>query len=337
MKPSLPTKIVFGTTLAAGLFFFSRVNAEARTLDTFVAKVKTTFFVSSSTKNEALQTSHKSTILVPSVATQEEDVSAPILEVKSGPMRLSTEEIDYPLEDSITIYEVKSGDTLASVAKLFGVTINTILWANNISNKSIKEGDVLTILPITGIKYTAKTGDTLASIAKKYKGDIFEIAKYNGISEDSALALGQEIIVPEGEVEALKPRLVTTSSKKSIKKIITAPLGFFVKPLAWFVKTQGIHGKNAVDLAAKVGTPVVATASGKVIVSKFGGYNGGYGNMIVIAHKNNIQTLYAHLSAINVPIGSTVEQGQIIGAVGSTGKSTGSHLHIEVRGAANPF
>jgi murein DD-endopeptidase MepM/ murein hydrolase activator NlpD len=98
-----------------------------------------------------------------------------------------------------------------------------------------------------------------------------------------------------------------------------------------------LHGHNGIDLAAPVGTPVLASAGGKVIVSRMGGYNGGYGIYVVISHSNGTQTLYAHLNANWVSVGEEVVQGQVIGTVGRTGRVTGPHLHFEVRGAKNPF
>ncbi len=311
--------------------------AYATTFSTFVSRVKLTFFAQDKASQAESSDASKASVLTPTTLSLADDnENQEVLEVKSGPMRLSTEEIDYPLEDTITVYEVKTGDTLSSVAKLFGVTVNTILWANDLPNKKIKEGDVIVILPVTGVKYVAKEGETLASIAKKYKGDSGEIAKFNGISESRKLALGEEIIIPNGEVQSEKPK-ESGVIKKPVKKLFTTPLGFFVKPLARSIKTQGIHGKNAVDLGGNYGAPIVATGSGKVLIARSSGYNGGYGSMVVISHKNNIQTLYAHLSSVSVSAGATVEQGQIIGALGNSGRSTGAHLHIEVRGAVNPF
>lgn len=311
--------------------------AYAATFSTFVSRVKLTFFAQDKASQAESSDASKASVLTPTTLSLADDnENQEVLEVKSGPMRLSTEEIDYPLEDTITVYEVKTGDTLSSVAKLFGVTVNTILWANDLPNKKIKEGDVIVILPVTGVKYVAKEGETLASIAKKYKGDSGEIAKFNGISESRKLALGEEIIIPNGEVQSEKPK-ESGVIKKPVKKLFTTPLGFFVKPLARSIKTQGIHGKNAVDLGGNYGAPIVATGSGKVLIARSSGYNGGYGSMVVISHKNNIQTLYAHLSSVSVSAGATVEQGQIIGALGNSGRSTGAHLHIEVRGAVNPF
>jgi murein DD-endopeptidase MepM/ murein hydrolase activator NlpD len=104
------------------------------------------------------------------------------------------------------------------------------------------------------------------------------------------------------------------------------------------VKTQGIHGYNAVDLAAPIGTPILAAASGDVIVANDGGWNGGYGSYVVIQHDNGSQTLYGHASAVLVSAGDHVTQGQIIARVGTSGRSTGPHVHFEIRdGIRNPF
>jgi len=298
---------------------------------------------SSSTNEESL-TAQTMPVLKP-VLLEEGDLkpisydasTSDTLSVTTGSMRLSTEDIVFPVNDTISVYEVKKGDTLASIAKLFNISKNTILWANDIKNNTVSAGDTLVILPVSGIKHTVKKGDTIASIAKKYKADSDDISKYNGISRDTELTIGDVVLVPEGELSVAVTPSVIAKVKKITQKLATAPLGFFVRPLVGGIKTQGIHGHNAVDIAAKIGTPIVATASGRVIVAKMGGYNGGYGNMIVIAHENNIQTLYAHLSQLYITPGQTVTQGQVIGAVGTTGRSTGPHLHIEVRGAVNPF
>jgi murein DD-endopeptidase MepM/ murein hydrolase activator NlpD len=110
-----------------------------------------------------------------------------------------------------------------------------------------------------------------------------------------------------------------------------------MRPVASGIRTQGIHGHNGVDLASSVGTPIYAAATGNVIISRVGGWNGGYGNYIVISHSNGTQTLYGHLNSISVNSGDNVVKGQFIGTMGNTGKSTGPHLHFEIRGARNPF
>src|SRR5690606_35562944 len=103
--------------------------------------------------------------------------------------------------------------------------------------------------------------------------------------------------------------------------------GGFIIPVPGAIRTQGIHGYNAVDLAAAVGTTIRAAAAGEVIVAKASGWNGGYGNYVVVKHGNGTQTLYAHMSTVSVGVGSQVSAGATLGAVGSTGQSTGAHLH----------
>jgi murein DD-endopeptidase MepM/ murein hydrolase activator NlpD len=113
--------------------------------------------------------------------------------------------------------------------------------------------------------------------------------------------------------------------------------GFLVRPVQGGRRTQGLHGNNAVDIAATPGTAIVASGNGTVLAARVGGYNGGYGNMVIISHANGVQTLYAHMREVYVRQGETVIQGQVIGGIGNTGRSTGPHLHFEVRGAKNPF
>lgn len=236
-----------------------------------------------------------------------------------------------PGSDQISIYVVREGDTLSQIADMFDVSVNTIKWGNDISDtSSISVGQTLVILPISGVKHTIEKGETLQSIAKKYKGDIEEIMQYNGIKEDTKLATGETIIIPDGDASLSSSKTVTPrSSSKNVA-------GYFIKPIRG-VKTQGLHGHNAIDFGAPVGTPIVASASGTVIVSKSSGWNGGYGKYIVVRHSNGTQTLYAHNNENIVYVGDSVKQGQVIGYVGSTGRSTGPHVHFEVRGAANPF
>ena len=110
-----------------------------------------------------------------------------------------------------------------------------------------------------------------------------------------------------------------------------------MRPVVGGIKTQGIHGHNGVDLASYYGADIYASADGQVIVAKSEGWNGGYGLYIVVKHNNGTQTLYSHLSAVLVSSGQSVEQGQVIGKMGSSGDSTGTHLHFEIRGARNSF
>lgn len=249
---------------------------------------------------------------------------------------LANIEVQKAQNGQISLYVVREGDTLSQIAQMFNVTTNTVLWANDLkSSRDIHPGDQLVILPITGIRHTVLKGETVASIVKKYKGDLEEVLAYNGLSDGATVAVGDVVVVPDG----VEPVTITSSSGTSPIRGAGGPsiAGYFLRPVVGGKKTQGIHGYNGVDIGAPTGTPILASASGSVTVARGYGYNGGYGQYIVVSHANGTQTLYAHLSGVIVTQGSSVVQGQVIGYVGSTGKSTGSHLHFEVRGAANPF
>ena len=240
--------------------------------------------------------------------------------------------------DQISLYVVRTGDTLSDISEMFGVSVNTIVWANDLRNaRSIRPGQQLVILPVSGVEHTVVKGDTLASIAKKYNADALEIADFNGLEAGTALAVESTIIVPGGELSV--PASVGASIANTYRGGSGAELsGYFSNPVPGSVFTQNIHGWNGIDLGAPRGTPVHAAAPGVVVVARNNGaWNGGYGNYVVITHPNGVQTLYSHLTTSIVSIGQFVERGQIIGSVGSTGKATGAHLHFEVRGARNPF
>ncbi len=258
----------------------------------------------------------------------------------------------------ISVYTVRNGDTLSTIAAMFDVTTNTIIGANNIKNGVIHPGDSLIILPITGIQHTVAKGDTLASLAKDFNSDAHDIASYNSLADNQALTVGTSLIIPNGEATAVvsgssKPTTTAKKPASTLKKIIakvakgaTEPflggsgpvVGGFAWPLNGGIITQGLHGWNGVDIGAPKGTAILASAGGTVMLVKGGGgWNGGYGNYVVIAHSNGTQTLYAHMSQVLVSQGESVSQGDTIGKVGSTGASTGNHLHFEVRGAENPF
>ena len=239
---------------------------------------------------------------------------------------------------TIALYVVRDGDSFASIAKMFDVSVNTILWANDLPRGSVlKVGQSLVILPVSGVRHVVKSGDTITKIAAKYKGDADEISQYNGLDVGSKLAVGDVVIVPDGEVVTIVPKKTVPATSKLRGVGGPALSGYYAAPLASYRKTQGLHGYNGVDLSQYLGAPVMAAADGTVIIARSGGYNGGYGSYIVIAHSNGTQTLYGHLRSVSVVSGQSVVQGQTIGTEGNTGRSTGPHLHFEIRGARNPF
>lgn len=252
---------------------------------------------------------------------------------ESGPSGTDADiEVSKPESDQISTYVVREGDTLSEIADMFGVSVNTVVWANDLKRGNvIQPGQTLAILPVSGIKHTVAKGETLAGIIKKYKGTPEEVYEFNDLGAGSVLAVGDTVVIPYG----VAPQVSTGS----IASGVSGPslVGYYLKPVVGASKTQGIHGYNGIDLGAKTGTNVLASAAGEVIISRISGWNGGYGQYIVIKHPNGTQTLYAHLSQNYVSAGQQVSQGQVIGAVGNTGRSTGAHLHFEVRGARNPF
>ncbi|MEK7060207.1 MAG: peptidoglycan DD-metalloendopeptidase family protein, partial [Patescibacteria group bacterium] len=228
-------------------------------------------------------------------------------------------------------------DSISQIADMFDVSVNTILWANDMKKgDKLVEGDVLFILPISGLEHTITKGQTLKSIAKLYKADVSDIARFNGITEETKLVVGDKIIIPGGE---LYNESSSSTSKPNISNTPTRNVaGYFINPVpAYSRRSQGLHGpgNRGIDLAAPTGTPILASASGTVLLARTG-WNGAYGNMVIITHPNGTKTLYAHLSRIATSTGARVSQGEIIGYVGSTGRSTGPHLHFEVFNAKNP-
>lgn len=260
---------------------------------------------------------------------------------ESGPEgTLADIQVEKHKSTQISIYVVREGDSLSAIAGMFDVSVNTILWANNLTSaRSVHPGDTLVILPITGIEYTVKKGDTLASVVKKHKADMQEVLDFNNLTQDSALSIGDTIVIPDGVDSTV---VATTATAKTTKAPILGsggPVieGYYLRPLIGGRKSQGIHGYNGVDISTPIGTPVMASCPGNVMVSRDTGWNGGYGDYVVIQCSNGTQTVYGHLSATNVSAGSSVVRGQVIGLSGNTGRSTGAHLHFEIRGASNPF
>jgi len=253
------------------------------------------------------------------------------------------EDENAPSLDQVSVYVVRKGDSLSIIAEMFDVSVNTILWANDLDKGSkIKEGDILLILPIDGVEHTVAKGETLKSIAQKYKAEIKDIADFNRLKIDAKLIAGDKLIIPDGEVYVDVPVSTKSNTKPTAPKTPTKNLaGYYSNPVLGYIKTQGTHGKNAVDLAAPIGTPVYAAADGIVKLARMG-WNGAYGNLIIIQHPNGTETLYSHLYKIATQTGANVSQGELIGSVGNSGRvrtskgGNGAHLHFEVHGARNP-
>lgn len=271
--------------------------------------------------------------------------------------------------EKITTYIVKKGDTLGSIAIKFNISKNTILYANtNIKNNVLIVGQTLIILPVDGVSYTVKKGDNISLIAKAFKADSADIMEYNDIS-DKNLKIGDKIIVPGGTAIKKTEVVIAPKAEKEIVKQIEQPkvqitvsdkntekeenkdvtqsissgkgiLNDYIWPFPTGVGrvSQKLHDDNAYDFAAPKGTPIYAINDGAILIADGSGYNGGYGLYVVIDFNDGGQAIFGHMSKVVSHVGDVVKKGDIIGYVGSTGRSTGNHVHIGYRGGkSNPY
>lgn len=245
-------------------------------------------------------------------------------------------------------YVVKAGDTPGQIAEYFGIKPETLLGGNEWLTKEsslMQTGVELRILPTDGVLHEVREGDTVESLASQYGVEADSIVDYgpNNLEFPYRLYSGSEILVPGAVREvfvwtAPKPpartsRPATSSGSTVATSTVATSLagtGNFVWPISGRRVTQYYwYGHQAVDVGIPVGNAVYASDSGTVT---WAGWNvWGYGNLIVIDHGNGFVTYYAHLSGINVYPGQYVYQGNYIGATGNTGRSTGPHIHFEIR------
>ncbi len=235
-------------------------------------------------------------------------------------------------------YKVETGDTLSSIASKKDISIDTIKWANDLTDTdSIKPGQTLKILPWSGVSYTVKQGDTVESVAKKYSAEQQAIVDFpfNDVPDDFKLKVGQLLIVPDGS----PPELPSPPKVKPQPQYLAqgpqspafqAPYGAqFIWPAGGQITQYFAWYHPGVDIANRAAPGISASDGGVVVVSGWPD-NSGYGNRVVLDHGNGYRSLYAHLSNIYVSVGQTISRGQLIGQMGSTGRSTGTHLHLEI-------
>lgn len=239
------------------------------------------------------------------------------------------------VRDKIIEYSVQEGDTLSSIADKFDISIDTIRWQNNLQSlQAIKVGQVLQILPVTGVVHKVQKGDTVYSIAKKYDTEAQGMVDfpYNSYVNDETfeLAIGQTVVVPDG----VKPSEVLWSPVARIRQVTpnagtVVASGAFVWPAAGTISQRFAWYHKGIDIANRAAPSILAADAGTVVLAGWpDGY--GYGNRVILDHGNGFRTLYGHLSQVWVNVGQTVNRGDAIGKMGSTGRSTGIHLHFEV-------
>ncbi len=269
-----------------------------------------------------------------------------------------------PPEDSVVertkteLYIVQAGDLVGTIAHRFGVDVGTIITANHLSKRAaIKPGDTLKIPPVSGILHTVKKGDTLGKLAKLYQADVDKIATANQL-EARTLTIGTEIVIPDGiPIAVITPRSTTTirpnvprttishksydqyqelidthgdgRTKPADAAIDNAPATKLLWPTVQHIITQYYGWRHTgIDLDGDYTDPVYAAADG--IVETAGWNNSGYGLQVMIDHGTGYKTRYGHTSKMFVAVGDHVNKGQTIAMVGTTGRSTGTHLHFEV-------
>lgn len=238
---------------------------------------------------------------------------------------------------NIVDYKVQGGDTLESISKKFGVSTDTIRWANDdIKDDVIKPGETIKIPPVSGVVHKVASGDNIYTIAKKYRVDAQKIVNFpfNDFAdlETFSLTPGQVLYVPDGVIEQAKPNYSGGYEQRATSAQIAQGArgnGQFLWPTNGIITQYPVFYHMAFDIANNAMPPVVAADSGTA--EYVGCINWGYGCHIIINHGNGYKTLYGHLSSFSISAGQSVGKGQQIGVMGSTGRSTGIHLHFEIR------
>lgn len=224
----------------------------------------------------------------------------------------------------IITYTIQPGDTLWSIAKRFELDVDTLRWSNPEIERNpdrIRDGQQLIILPRRGAYYTVQPGDTLESIATMWGVAPVDITAepLNGLTKPYQLTPGQKLFIPNG--------------RRDLTRFLRKPdpaLGYdFAWPIVGTL-TQGYgNSHQAIDIGSVYGAPVYAARAGVVVHAAWA--KTGYGYTVVIDHGHGLTTLYSHLKGAWVHVGDRVQRGQRIGEVGSTGRSTGPHVHFEIR------
>jgi murein DD-endopeptidase MepM/ murein hydrolase activator NlpD len=237
--------------------------------------------------------------------------------------------------DSVITYTIQRGDTLSTIAEKFGISVDTIKWANDLHSDSITVGDSLKILPVTGILHKVQSGETVFSIAKKYNTEPQKIVEFpfNDFAnpETFALVVGQDLIVPDGIKPSERPSVPVRRQVYLVQGPVSVSNTGFTWPVRGEISQMPSWYHMALDITSPFGTPIVAAQDGKVSVVSSGTWDGGYGNNVWIDNGAGLASHYAHMNRIFVSVGQTVVAGKtVIGEVGLSGRTTGPHVHFEI-------
>ncbi|MBQ9631205.1 MAG: M23 family metallopeptidase [Treponema sp.] len=240
-----------------------------------------------------------------------------------------------PFKTSVTFqtYTVKKGDTISGISKKFGLSnLSTIIAINDIKNaRALSAGQKLKIPSIDGMLYTVKAGNTLAALSARYKIPLEDLLDVNDLSSQN-LMVGQELFIPGAKLDSSKlGEILGTLFKNPLhaRYRLSSKFGWRADP---FTGARTYH--SGIDMACSRGTSIFAALPGNVI---YVGWSNVFGNYVVVSHANNYQTLYGHMDKTQVKKGDIVSQGTVLGTVGSTGYSTGNHLHFTVYKNGKPI
>ncbi len=223
-------------------------------------------------------------------------------------------------------YTIGEGENLTTISRKIGVNLDTLVSVNKITNANkLKPGQKIIIPNRNGLLYTIKQNENIEEVASKYDIQLNRILAFNKIDEMSDIEIGDDIFLP-GAKYTLDERIEKFGQMFSLPVTVTRISSLFGHRVHPITKVRTKH--TGVDIPGSLNTPVYAARKGKVI---FAGYSGGYGNLVIVRHDKGYTTYYGHLNKITTKIGANVGVGVMIGRMGSTGNSTGSHLHFEVR------
>ena len=329
--PVVPLLLIFGLVLVDLIFINVKRVKPAEEPD-YSSYVETLINDNAQNLESSALINNANTIGELRVAVTSEDFAGFVIVEKSSLLNdaKTTSNIE-ELRNGLLSYKIEDGDNLSQVAAKFGISVNTIIWANNIEDSSlIKDGQELVILPVSGVLHVVEESETIDSIAELYGVEINEIATFN----DGNISAGDTVVVPYAKPKSEKIAIYGGSNLPNLS-------GYFINPVANGWNWGLLHDGDAVDVAAACGTPIVASADGLVIsVGLISNWNSGYGGFIRLEHPNGTKTFYAHTSANLVDIGDRVSRGGNIANVGNTGRvygPTGCHVHFGVTGAQNPL
>ncbi len=246
---------------------------------------------------------------------------------------LGPENLEAPqplLPPGLKRYVVGQGDTLWDIAANLGASVEQITASNTLERGDlISPGKELIVPIVPGFAYRIKDGDTLSSLATRYSIEADSIQTANGIAPDQALLPGTIVLLPGARPPAADKVRVASASRSLSSGRNTGAWAWPARgPITSGFGTRWGSFHEGIDIGVGTGTAVHASRSGRVTRA---GWDGGYGKVVMISHGGGLTTVYAHLSQLEVSVGEQVDQGQVVGLSGSTGNSTGPHLHFEVR------